>query len=122
MRTVGRSPAAAVPSALDAVLRVLAGGEPQSLRLFYGEHEDSGPMLERYAVVPSFFNPRVLLPLDGTGAVLGSALTQHVAGAASPFVRAAARCLHLANRVGLARPFLRDRLSIAAVAPSQTEK
>jgi hypothetical protein len=72
-------------------------------------------------VVPSFLNPRVLLPLDGTGAALGAALAQHVAGAASPFVRAAARGLQLANRVGLARPFLRDRLTIAAAGPGRHE-
>jgi hypothetical protein len=86
-----------------------------------GEDGRGGPVLERYAVVPSFFNPRVLLPLDGTGAALGAALTQHVAGAASPFVRAVARGLQLANRVGLARPFLRDRLTIAAAGPGRHE-
>ena len=118
---LNRTAASRTPRELDSVLRVMARGEPQSLSMRCREDGRDGPVLERYAVVPSFFNPRVLLPLDGTGAALGAALAQHVAGAASPFVRAAARGLQLANRVGLARPFLRDRLTIAAVGPGRHE-
>ncbi|HEY9549253.1 MAG TPA: hypothetical protein VIR45_07105, partial [Kiloniellaceae bacterium] len=42
-------------------------------------------------------------------------------GAASPFVRAAARSLHLANRLGLAQPFLRHRLTVVTDAPDRHE-
>lgn len=118
---VNRTAASRAPRELDSVLRVMARGEPQSLIMRCGEDGGGGPVLERYAVVPSFFNPRVLLPLDATSAALGVALAQHVAGAASPFVRAAARGLQLANRVGLARPFLRDRLTIVAACLDQHE-
>src|SRR3546814_2226665 len=78
-------------------------------------------MLERYAVVPGFFNPRVLLPLGGSEAALGAALAQHASGAASPVVRAAARGLHLANRLGLAQSFLRHRITVVTGAPDRHE-
>src|SRR3546814_8721591 len=51
------------PSGLGSLLSVMAGGEPESLRMLCGDADFGTAMLERYAVVPGFFNPRVLLPL-----------------------------------------------------------
>ena len=114
-----RAAALRTPTGLGALLNVMAGGEPEGLRMVCGDLGDG--MVERYALVPGYFNPRVLLPLDGGEAALGAALAQHAAGAASPFVRVAARGLHLANRVGLARPFLRHRVTIVAGGPNRHE-
>src|SRR3546814_2815085 len=99
----------------------MAEGEPESLRMLCGDADFGTAMLERYAVVPGFFNPRVLLPLDGSEAALGAALAQHASGAASPVARAAARGLHLANRLGLAQSFLRRRTTVGTGAPARIE-
>src|SRR3546814_12259259 len=107
------------PSGLGSLLSVMAGGEPESLRMLCGDADFGTAMLERYAVVPGFFNPRVLLPLDGSEAALGAALAQHASGAASPVVRAAARGLHLANRLGLAQSFLRHRIPVVTGTPDR---
>lgn len=105
--------------AFDSLVHVMSRGSPQDIRLLPGDGGGKGAwhVIERYAVAPSLSNPRALLPLDGAGAALGTALGQHVAGAASFYVRAAARGLQLANRVGLARPLLRHR--VAVVSPDQ---
>ncbi|MGE5765670.1 MAG: hypothetical protein ACM35H_00675 [Bacteroidota bacterium] len=110
-----------VTSALDSLIHVMSRGRPQDISVQLGDGNGSDAVLERYAVVPNLENPRALLPLNGAGAALGTALGQHAAGAASPLVRAAARGLQLANLVGLARPLLRHRLTVASVDPERTE-
>src|SRR3546814_20835900 len=92
-----RAAALRTPSGLGSLLSVMAGGEPKSLRMLCGDADFGAAMLERYAVVPGYFNPRVLLPLDGREAALGAALAHNASGAASPFVSAAARRLPLAT-------------------------
>lgn len=116
-----RRAALQVPPGFGSLLSVMAGGEPESLRMLRGDADLNGTMLERYAVVPDFVNPRVLLPLCGSEAALGVALAQHASGAASPFVRVAARGLHLANRMGLAPLLLRHRVTVAGSGADQRE-
>jgi hypothetical protein len=99
---------------LHAALRVLAGGDIKRLRLVREVGATTGRVIERYAAVPSLADPRALLPLDAAPAVLRAALGQHVAGAASPVARTAARLLRLASSLGLARLLLQERLSVVA--------
>jgi hypothetical protein len=118
---LARTASSKAPSAFDPLIRVMSRDRPQDLSVQCGDGAGCHSVLERYAVVPSLQNPRALLPLDGAGAVLGTALGQHAAGAASPFVRAAARGLQLANLLGLARPLLRHRLTVASIDPERRE-
>jgi len=106
---------------LAPALRVLARGETQDIALLNGDGTARDHVLERYAVVPSLSNPRVLLPLDATMAALGAALAQHAAGASSPVARAAARGLRLASQVGMVRPLLRHRIAVATVGTARRE-
>ena len=106
---------------LHAALRVLAGGDVERLKLVREARATTGRVIERYAAVPSLADPRALLPMDAAPAVLRAALGQHIAGAASPVARAAARLLRLASGLGLARPLLQGRLSVVAPADDLVE-
>jgi hypothetical protein len=106
---------------LHAALRVLAGSDVERLKFVREVRATTGRVIERYAAVPSLADPRALLPLDAAPAVLRTALGQHVAGAASPVARAAARLLRLASGLGLARPLLQGRLSVVAPADDLVE-
>src|SRR3546814_20946284 len=63
------------PSGLGSLPSVMAGGEPESLRMLCGDADFGTAMLARYAVVPGLLNPLVLLPLDGIDTALGLAPT-----------------------------------------------
>ena len=101
-------------SQLRAAFQVLAGGESQRLRLARDDLHTMGSVVERYAAVPSLADPRALLPLEATPSALRAVLGQHIAGAANPLARGAARLLYLASHLGLARPLLRHRVSLMA--------
>jgi len=72
---------------------------------------------EEYAVLPSSRNPRFLLPIrDRKRAVVGLGLYN----AQRPFARVSKRVLAVALRAGVARPFLRDRISIRSQSVKET--
>jgi Phosphotransferase enzyme family len=108
-------------SQLNAGFQVLAGGESQRLCLARDDTRTVGSVVERYAAVPSLADPRALLPLEATPSALRAVLSQHIAGAASPLARGAARLLYLASHIGLARPLLRHRVSLIAPDHNFTE-
>jgi len=101
-------------SYLAPALRVMSGGDSRKLELVKTGREADAAVIERYAVVPSYKDPRVLLPLEAGPAVWHAVLKQYAAGAASPIARTAAQVLGLANRLGTAPLFLRDRISIVS--------
>lgn len=97
---------------LIPALRVMSGGGAGQLNLVRAAEAPASNVVESYAVVPRFSDPRVLMPLAATPAVWRSVLRQYAAGAASPVARAAARVLGAASWVGMTPLFLRDRVSV----------
>lgn len=101
----------AAPPDLVPALQVITGGEMQAGKAASGVNPVPR-VLERYAVAPSFANPRVLLPLDGTRDALAAAIGQHASGAASHLLRGAARALQYVSRTGLMPLLFRDQIAI----------
>jgi hypothetical protein len=108
-------------SQLRAAFHVLAGGEHLRLRLTPYDSHSTGSVVERYAAVPSFADPRALLPLDAAPSALRAVLRQHIAGAASPLARGAARLLYIGSHIGLLRPLLRHRILLIAPGHDLTQ-
>lgn len=105
---------------LDSALQVLGGGSSQ-VRLEPGCRKADPLAIECYAAVPSFADPRALLPLNATAPAWRAVLGQHTAGAANPMARAAARLLRLASPIGVRSLLLRDRLSVVADCDDRVE-
>jgi hypothetical protein len=101
--------------------KVLSGGRIEILNFARNGAAPESKVLERYAVVPSLANPRVLLPLDASNRAWTAILRQHATGAASPIARAAARTLGVMSRFGLMPLLLRNQVSVVTDGFNLTE-
>ena len=90
----------------------MSGGDTGQMNLVRASEAPTSNVVEQYAVVPRFGDPRVLMPLAATPAVWRAVLGQYAAGAASPVARAAARILGAASWIGMTPHLLRDRVSV----------
>jgi hypothetical protein len=117
---VPEAPASPTSSRGDGDLRwithVLWGGSPGVSTSLEATGEPPGRLLESYAVLPNRSRPLLLAPL-GSARAASAALLRY--NALRPASRRAARALLGAGlRLGLAQPFLRDRLEVRASGPS----
>lgn len=112
------SPHMAYPH-LEGALRVLCGNQRERIRWHVGAPPPllGGSPLCQFAALPSLHKPSVLLPLDSPQGLRAS-LHQQARSAGSLTARLAARTLEAAAIVGLAKPLMRQRVTIATSDPA----
>src|SRR5437773_91515 len=91
---------------LSAAHRVISGCDTVSVSLVRPPGPNGRQLIGRYAAVPSYANPRVLVPLEATPAAMRTIMKHYSLAAASPFARAAAQALGYAGAIGIAPAFL----------------